>query len=523
MSALPAGTIVGVVGAGAMGSGIAQVAARAGHGVLLYDTRADAAEAGRTAILSDFAKLVAKGRLSPEDAEAAGARVQPVATLADFKDAGLVIEAIVEDLGVKRALFRNLEAIVAKDAILATNTSSISITAITAGTERPGRVAGLHFFNPAPIMALVEVISGIATDPLVAATLVETARLWGKQPVRAKSTPGFIVNRVARPFYAEALRLLEEGAADPATLDSVMREGGGFRMGPFELMDLIGHDVNFAVTRSVFEAYFGDPRFRPSLIQQELVAAGWLGRKTGRGFYDYGPGGAVAKPVTAPAGPCPDAVRIAGHLGPAQALTEALGAAGIPVERTSGPGLLRIAGATVALTDGRSATQRAEQESIADLIVFDLTLDFTTGRRIALTKADQAPPSCLRAAAGLFQALGMQVSVLDDVPGLAVMRTLAMLTNEAADAVLQGVASAADIDKAMMAGVNYPKGPLAWGDDVGTAHILAVLEAIHASTGDDRYRPSALLRRRVASGQRLSEGQQSDRSENTCIRKMHPA
>ncbi len=504
MSVLPVSTIVGVVGAGAMGSGIAQVAARAGHPVLLFDARAGAAEAGRAAILSDFAKLVAKGRLSADEAEAAGARVQAAAALADFRDAGLVIEAIVEDLAVKRTLFRDLEGIVAEDAILATNTSSLSITAIAAGARHPERVAGLHFFNPAPIMALVEVISGIATAPEVATRLVETAQAWGKQPVRAKSTPGFIVNRVARPFYAEGLRLLEEGAADPATLDGVMRECGGFRMGPFELMDLIGHDVNFAVTRSVFDAYFGDPRFRPSLTQQELVAAGWLGRKTKRGFYDYAPGATPPKPVSLPPGQRAASVRIEGALGPAEAIADLIAAAGIPVERVSGDGLLRIAGATIALTDGRSATRRAAEEGISDLVLVDLALDFTRATRIALAKADQAPEGALSAAAGLFQALGKEVSALDDAPGLAVMRTLAMLANEAADTVLQGVASAQDVDKAMTAGVNYPRGPLAWADAVGPARILAVLEAIQEATGDDRYRPSSLLRRRVTLGHTLS-------------------
>ncbi|MEP9377352.1 3-hydroxyacyl-CoA dehydrogenase PaaH [Aquabacter sp. CN5-332] len=504
MSALPSSSIIGVVGAGAMGAGIAQVAARAGHTVLLYDTRPDAAEKGRAGILSDFAKLVAKGRLSAEDAEAAGGRVRPAAALADFAQAGLVIEAIVEDLSVKRGLFRDLEAIVSADAILATNTSSLSITAIAAGLTRPERVAGMHFFNPAPIMALVEVISGIATAPGVAATLVDTARAWGKQPVRAKSTPGFIVNRVARPFYAEGLRLLEEGAGDVATLDAVMREAGGFRMGPFELMDLIGHDVNFAVTRSVFDAYFGDPRFRPSLTQQELVAAGWLGRKTKRGFYDYGPDATPPAPAALPVGPVPRALRIEGDLGPAEALVKPFGEAGIAIERTDGTGLIRLDGATLALTDGRSATRRAAEDGIADLVLFDLALDYGAATRIALAKADQASPETLAKAASLFQALGKTVSALDDVPGLLVMRTLAMLANEAADTVLQGVASPPDIDRAMTAGVNYPKGPLAWADHVGPARILAVLEALQANYGDDRYRPSSLLRRRVAAGRALS-------------------
>ncbi|TCT06237.1 3-hydroxyacyl-CoA dehydrogenase PaaH [Aquabacter spiritensis] len=504
MSALDPSVIVGVVGAGAMGAGIAQVAARAGHRVLIQDARAGAADAACGRIRADLDKLAAKGRLSPEDAAAAGGRLVPVEATADLAPAGLVIEAIVEDLDVKRALFGALEAVVAPDAILATNTSSLSITAIAAGAARPERIAGLHFFNPAPIMALVEVISGLATAPEVATRLVETANAWGKAPVRARSTPGFIVNRVARPFYAEGLRLCEEGAADPATLDAVMREAGGFRMGPFELMDLIGHDVNAAVTRSVFDAYFGDPRFRPSLVQQELVAAGWLGRKTQRGFYDYRPGAAAPAARDLPAAPAPRAVGIAGDLGPAAPLADRAAAAGLSVTRGPGDGLIRLDGATLALTDGRSATVRAAETGIADLVLFDLARDFAAAPRLALAKADAAPDTALAVAAGFVQALGKRASALADRPGLAVMRTLAMLANEACEAVLQQVAAPADIDRAMTAGVNYPQGPLAWADAVGAARLLGVLAALQAETGDDRYRPSAHLRRHVAAARPLS-------------------
>jgi 3-hydroxybutyryl-CoA dehydrogenase len=503
MSALPETSAVAVIGSGAMGSGIAQVAAQAGHRVLLYDAIEGAAERGRAGVLAALDRLVEKGRMAADDREAVAARLVVVPALAELGEARLVIEAIVENLEVKRRLFASVEDVIAPDAILATNTSSLSVTGIAAGLRHPARVAGLHFFNPAPLMALVEVVSGLASDPVVLDTLVQTARAWGKQPVSARSTPGFIVNRVARPFYAEALRLLEEGAADAATLDAVMREAGGFRMGPFELMDLIGHDVNFAVTKSVFDAYFGDPRYRPSLTQQELVAAGWLGRKSGRGFYEHGIDAARPVPRTLEPGPVPHAVVAEGDLGPAEPLVEALVKAGVAVSRTGGTGLLRVEGATLALSDGRTATALVAAGAPADLVLFDLALDYVAAPRVAISVADQASASAAAAAAGLFQALGKAVSRLDDLPGLAVLRTVAMLANEAAEAALQGVASPADIDRAMILGVNYPRGPLSWADAIGPARILAALDAIQVATGDDRYRVSPLMRRRVEAGRAL--------------------
>jgi 3-hydroxybutyryl-CoA dehydrogenase len=283
---LPPETVVAVAGAGIMGAGIALVAASAGHSVRLYDAVPDAADRAISRLAKDLDALVQRGKVTVADREARLSRLKAVRDVAELAPAGLVIEAIVERLDAKTELFRNVEAIVAENAILATNTSSLSVTALAAKMRRPGNVVGMHFFNPAPILPLVEVVSGRLTDRGVAETIFATARAWGKTPVHCTSSPGFIVNRVARPFYGEALRLLSERASDPATLDAVMRDCGGFRMGPFELMDLIGHDVNYAVTASVYEAMYQDPRYKPSLIQKDLVDAGLLGRKSGRGFYD---------------------------------------------------------------------------------------------------------------------------------------------------------------------------------------------------------------------------------------------
>lgn len=503
MNALARTAQIAVIGAGAMGAGIAQVAAQAGHPVLLFDVREGAALAALERIVQTLDKLVAKGRLAEEMAKQIQGAMRVIDTLDGLADADLVIEAIVEDIQAKRDLFVEVEKRVSPKALLATNTSSVSVTAIAASLKHPERFAGLHFFNPAPLMALVEVVAGLETSPQTRQCLFETARAWGKEPVQARSTPGFIVNRVARPFYAEALRLLEEGVADVATLDALVREGGGFRMGPFELMDLIGHDVNAAVTRSVFESYFQDPRFKPSLLQQELVAAGRLGRKSGRGFYDYTDGAIRPIAQEAPDGPQPVGVCVEGDMGPAEVLVEALQRAGISVERRPGAGLMRLPGATLALTEGRSATARSAEDDVQDLVLFDLALDYAKPGRIALAKADQASNSAIGAAAQLFRQVGWSVSVVDDSPALVVMRTVAMLANEAADAVLQGVACPEDIDRAMCFGTNYPRGPLAWAQDLGPQRVLQVLANLQSHYGDDRYRPSAWLRRRAISQQAL--------------------
>jgi 3-hydroxybutyryl-CoA dehydrogenase len=504
---LPQQAIIAVIGTGAMGAGIAQVAAQAGHVVRLLDNRPGAAQKAIDGICTQFAKMADKGKLTAEAAQAASARLQAVEQLTELAGCALVVEAIVENLEAKQKLYADLEAIVGEDCLFGTNTSSISVTAIGSALKHPERLAGLHFFNPAPLMALVEIVSGLATDKDVAATLFATAAAWGKTPVHAKSTPGFIVNRVARPYYAEALRLAQEGAADYATIDAVMREAGGFRMGPFELMDMIGHDVNFAVTNSVWRAFYNDQRFLPSLIQQELVDAGFFGKKTGRGFYDYREGAVKPAPLTEEAQTPAGKITVFGESTVAESLVDRLQHSKLSFTRApdSDGRIAEIGRAILYVTDGRSATQRAAESGIANTVLMDLALDYNTAKRLAIAAAEQCEPAALCSAIGLLQAAGFSVSRLLDVPGLAVMRTVAMLANEAADAVNQGVCSENAADSAMRLGVNYPQGPLAWADAVGVEVIRDVLANLAASYGEDRYRISPLIQRAVFAGRKIHE------------------
>jgi 3-hydroxybutyryl-CoA dehydrogenase len=494
--------VVVVVGAGTMGSGIAEVAATAGHRVVLHDADPAAVERGLAAIRRNLERRVHKGKLGSDECTAILGRIGARGRDTAWERVGLVIEAIYENLEAKTKVFAEFEALVPASAILATNTSSLSVTALAARTGRPDRVVGMHFFNPAPVLPLVEVVSGHTTDPSVAAVIAATARAWGKIPVACRSTPGFIVNRVARPFYGETLRLLGERAATPATLDAILREAGGFRMGACELMDMIGHDVNFAVTSSVYEAFYHDQRYQPSLIQKDLVDAGYLGRKSGRGFYDYRDGAAPPMPDTCAGNRPVQELALPQVLDPYWA--DCFGAAalealpGVKVSRSASDGSMRVDGQAFALTDGRTATQRSEEDGEAVVLV-DLAFDVRACGRVALSVPAQAGETELAKVAALFEALGKRVSVVLDVPGLVVARTVAMLVNEAADAVSQGVASADDVDAAMRHGVNYPLGPLAWGHRLGMARVVEILDNLTHAYGEDRYRASVWLRREAAS------------------------
>ena len=382
-------TSVGVIGAGAMGSGIAQVAATYGHKVLLFDQDSSALMRARSSIEKNLARSVIKNRLTSAESDAVSSRIEYIGgtSYEPISAAGLVIEAIVENLEIKQNLFATLDRIVRADAVLATNTSSLSVTAIARASSRPERVIGVHFFNPPTVLPLVEIVPGLATLPEVTANTQQLVDAWGKKTVIASDTPGFIVNRIARPFYGEALRIYEEGIADMATIDWAMKEIGGFKMGPFELMDFIGNDVNFAATKSVYEATFHDSRFRPTLTQQRLFDAGFFGRKTGRGYFDYSPDAVMPEP-------------------------------------------------------------------------------------------DRDP----------------------ELGQLIFRRILSMLINQAADALYLRIASARDIDLAMTLGVNYPKGLLAWADELGIPETVKWLSALQDFYGEERYRPSPLLKTMAADG-----------------------
>lgn len=490
-----AGTQVLVVGAGIMGVGIAQVAAQAGHAVWLQDTRPGAAAQAKAKLSETLAILVSKGKLQPEAAAQSLARITSIDSLEPAARAGLVVEAIVENLAAKRALFQQLEALVAADCILATNTSSISVTAIANGLQRPGRLVGMHFFNPVPLMKLVEVVSGLQTDAAVADAIFAVSKHWGKVPVHARSTPGFIVNRIARPYYAESLALLQEQATTPAELDACWR-GAGFRMGPCELIDLIGHDTNFAVTQSVFEANFYDKRYAPSLVQREMVDGGLLGRKSGSGFFAYGPD--VAKPQViefkAPAFPAVLSLRLHGQGAVAERLAAALGAAGQSFARTEHSDWigLDLDGQHLRLTDGRAASSFGPQTA-----VFDWPLQAQSGAALAWAASASASPAWVALASQCLRALGLDVRQVADVPGLVVARTVAMLINEASDAVHQGVCTAQGADDAMQLGVNYPAGPFQWLAQWGAPAVVHLLDQLDAHYRGERYRVSPGLRHRV--------------------------
>jgi 3-hydroxybutyryl-CoA dehydrogenase len=483
-----------VVGAGIMGAGIAQVAAQSmqvsGQRVFLHDAREGAAAEAKAQLTTILQGLVAKGKLTTQACEGALARIVPISSLAGVVDAGgegpslgLVVEAIVEKLDVKRSLFRELEGLVTEDCVLATNTSSISVTAIANGLKRPERLVGMHFFNPVPLMKLVEVVSGLRTDVAVADAIFELSKRWGKVPVHAKSTPGFIVNRIARPYYAEMLALLQEQAAVPEVLDACLKTVG-FRMGPCELMDLIGHDTNFAVTNSVYEANFYDKRYVPSLVQRELVDGGLLGRKSGRGFYRY-PEGVPALPAVV-----------------VEPLATSAAARAASDDRHGG---VVVQGVHIVPTDGRTARELARDLGTSAVVVQDRVVGLGAA---SAGGAGRAPVLAFATAPGLsgeqravavahLLSRGVEPHEVADTPGLVVARTVAMLINEAADAVHQGVCTPEGADAAMKLGVNYPAGPFEWLKAWGANGVVALLDRLDAHYRGERYRVSPWLRARV--------------------------
>lgn len=459
---MSAAQVIGVLGAGTMGSGIAQLAARSGARTLLHDPVPPALAKGAERAVQGLRKEAAKGRLGPEQADAACARLEPVDSLAAFADCDLVIEAAPERLELKHELYGRLSEIVAPNCVLASNTSSLPITAIASAVPGPERVVGMHFFNPAPLMRLLEVIAGALSDERSLALADATGKAMGKDTIRASDGPGFIVNRCNRPFGLEALRLLQERIADIETIDRIVRLGGGFTMGPFELSDLVGVDTGFDVSTSFYELSFGEPRWRPSTIQAQRVAAGLHGRKSGRGYYDY------SHDPYRPADPDPPTrsgdADVQGHGPLAQALRE----------RTHGGG-----GPSITV-EGLGGT--VEGEPFYALV--PLGLVEVTGE----------------AGESAFRSLGLHTARVQPTPGGVLGRIVCQIVNESAFALGEGVGSARDIDTGMVLGLNHPRGPLAWGDDLGLDHVLAVLERLCDEYREERYRPAPVLRRLVAAG-----------------------
>ena len=488
-------TSVLVVGAGIMGAGIAQVAAQAGHPVWLYDMREGAAQSALEKLHASLGALVAKGKMQADDVAGLLARITPVASLQDAARSTLVVEAIVEQVEAKRALWLQLEAIVGADCVFASNTSSISITAMAQGLRHPERLVGMHFFNPVPLMKLVEVVSGLHTAPQIAADVFALAQSWGKVAVHARSTPGFIVNRIARPYYAEALALLQEQCTSPVVLDACLK-AIGFRMGPCELMDLIGHDTNFAVTQSVYQANFFDKRYVPSLLQRELVDGGLLGRKSGRGIYDYAEGAdkpQLAAVETAEA-PAHSGVQLHGSGARMDAWGKHLTAAGVAFSHERNSDWTGLSTPTLQLrqTDGRTASSLG-----ANVAVFDLAFAPEGSRVLAWAPSVRASAACAAEAQAWLSALGYQPQQVADQSALIVARTVAMLINEAADAVQQGVCTSEGANQAMKLGVNYPAGPFDWLTAWSAQGVIDVLNTLDAEYRGERYRVSPWLRQQA--------------------------
>jgi 3-hydroxybutyryl-CoA dehydrogenase len=490
---------VGVVGTGAMGRGIVQVAAAGGMRVLMTDSRPGAAAEARDFVQKMLARAAEKGNITREDAAQAAARIEIVNGPADMKSCHVVIEAIVENLEAKQALFAELESAVSPDCILATNTSSLSVTTIASRLRNPGRFAGLHFFNPVPLMKLVEVIEGLRTEGWVVDALTAIGRRMTREPVRLKDAPGFLVNQVGRGFTLEASHLVYEGIAGFADVDRVMRDACGFRMGPFELMDLTGLDVTQPASELIYQQFFHEPRYRPNLIMRSRYEAGVLGRKTRRGFYDYD---GDMKPTAVPEPPAPPAfdgpvwvspVEPKGHA----ALTGLLERTGARLETGPKPG----PDALILVTPvGDDATTCAVEQGLDPRRVMAVDTLFPMVRRRTLMGTPLTEERYRLGAQGLLASDGVPVTVCRDSPGFIAQRIVAMIVNIGCSIAQSRTAQPADIDKAVTLGLNYPNGPFAFGDILGPDRVHQVLTGLQRAYGDPRYRPNIWLTRRARLG-----------------------
>ena len=461
---------VGVVGAGTMGAGIAQLGCLGRFETYLHDPVADALAAGATRLRDALVKGTERGRWSAAAAEAAAARLREAHGLEDLAGCELVIEAAPEDLDLKRELFGRLAAVCGAEAILATNTSSLSVTAISSGLEQPERACGMHFFNPPALMRLVEVVAGDRTSERTLAIASEVARAMGREPIRAADAIGFVANRTARPFTLEALRLLGERIATHDQIDRIVRIGGGFRMGPFELMDLVGVDVNFEVAKSFWEQSSHEPRWEPHPLQERLVAAGRLGRKSGRGWYEYEPG--PHRPAD-PQPPAQDADAVVAEADP---------------ERIEGEGFV-----AVKLEAGSLGARAPGEEGVVGFVALP---DLARARLVEVAPGPRTDGRALDAAGRFFADLGKHVErVPGEAPGLVLGRIVCQIVNEAHFAVGEGVATAEDVDVAMRLGFNWPRGPFEWAEAIGPARVVRVLDGLRSELGAERYRVAPLLRR----------------------------
>lgn len=489
---------VGIVGAGLMGCGIAQILVQAGVQVYLYDTDVQIASKGSERIFAMLQKLLSKQKITAAQLQSAHSKLKTAAQLEELADCDLLIEAIVEDLSCKQALFVKLEQLVNKNCILATNTSSLSVSAIAAQCQYPQRVAGYHFFSPVPLMKLVEVIAAPLTEQWVIQALLELARRVGHSPVIAKDTPGFIVNHAGRGLGTEALRILSENVATEVDIDRILRDAGRFRMGAFELLDLVGLDVSHPVMESIYKQYYFEPRFRPSPITHQRLVAGLLGRKTGQGFFTYDASGKVQLPkeTQVKTDDVPPIWLSKKNPEAAESVSAWLQKMDVTIEQGEQPSPQAIC---LLLPLGQDCATLAWQEKLDPARCIALDCLALTGRR-TLMRNLLTEDKVVQKALGLFSSDGTPVTLINDSAGLVLQRVLALIINIACDMAQQAIAKPEDIDLAVTLGLGYPRGPFAWGDHIGGKRILQILHNLQAFYGDPRYRPSPWLTRRASLG-----------------------